>query len=103
MQVELGASRPFTATVNSAGNPNRSVTWVISGSACPGAACGTVDSSGMYTAPQVLTAPPSVSLTAISVADPSKSGTGTITVTSLFSLAVAGPSSVSAGNTATYT
>ena len=102
MLVELGASRPFTATVNSAGNPNRSVTWVISGSGCPGAACGTVDSSGIYTAPQVLTAPPSVSLTAISVADPSKSATGAITVTSLFSLAVVGPSSVTTGNTATY-
>ncbi len=42
MLVELGAARPFTATVNSAGNPNRDVTWVISGSGCPGAACGTV-------------------------------------------------------------
>ena len=102
MPVELGASRPFTATVNSAGNPNRSVTWVISGSGCTGAACGTVDSSGTYTAPQIFISPPSVSLTAISVADPSKSGTGTITVTSLFSLAVVGPSSVTTGNTATY-
>ena len=102
MLVELGASRPFTATVDSAGNPNRDVTWVISGSGCPGAACGTVDASGIYTAPQVLAAPPSVSLTAISVADPSKSGTGTITITSLFSLAVAGPASVNAGDKATY-
>jgi hypothetical protein len=102
MQVELGASRPFTATVSSAGNPNRTVTWVISGSGCPGAACGTVDSSGTYTAPQVLTAPPSISLTAISVADPSKSATGAITVASSFSLAVAGPSSVATGNTASY-
>jgi hypothetical protein len=102
MPVELGASRPFTATVNSADNLNRGVTWVISGSGCNEAACGTVDSSGTYTAPQILIAPPSVSLTAISVADPSKSGTGTITVTSSFSLVVAGPSSVSAGHTATY-
>ncbi len=102
MLVELGASRAFTATVNSAGNPNRAVTWVISGSGCLGAACGNVDSGGIYTAPQILTAPPSVTLTAISIADPSKSGAGTITVTSLFSLAVTGPSSVSAGNTATY-
>ena len=103
MQVELGATRPFTATVNSAGNPDRAVNWVISGNGCPGATCGNVDSSGAYTAPQVLTAAPSVSLTAISVADPSKSGTGTITITSQFTLAVTGPSSVNAGSTANFT
>jgi len=102
MPVELGATRPFTATVNSAGNPNRGITWILSGSGCTKAACGTVDSSGTYTAPQILIAPPSISLNAISVADPSKSGTGTISVTSSFSLALAGPSSVSAGNTAIY-
>ena len=102
MPVELGASRPFSATVNSAGNPNRAVTWMLSGSGCTGAACGTVDSSGTYTAPQIFISPPSVSLTAISVADPSKSATGTITVTSSFSLAVTGPSTITAGNTATY-
>ena len=103
MPVDLGAARSFTATVNSAGNPDRSVTWIVSGSGCAGASCGTVNSSGTYTAPQVLTAPPSVSLTAISVADPSKSGVGTITITSSFSLTLTGPASVNAGATATYT
>ena len=103
MPVELGATRTFTATVNSAGNPNRAVTWIVSGNGCAGAACGTVNSSGTYTAPQVLTAPPSVSLTAISVADPSKSGIGTITITSSFSLTLTGPASVNAGAAATYT
>ena len=102
MPVELGALRPFLATVNSAGNPNRSVIWMLSGSGCTGAACGTVDSSGMYAAPQIFVAPPSVSLTALSEADPSKSATGTITITSSFSLAVAGPSAITAGNTAAY-
>ena len=102
MPVELGASKPFTATVNSAGNPNRAVTWILAGNGCTGTACGSIDSSGTYTAPQVLTAPPNISLTAISVADPSKSSAGTITVTSSFSLAVTGPSSVNAGDTATF-
>jgi hypothetical protein len=101
--LELGASKPFAATVNSAGNPNRAVTWVVSGSGCVGAACGTVNSSGMYTAPQILTAPPNATLTAVSVADPSKSGTGTITITSTFSLALTGPSSVNAGSTTAFT
>lgn len=103
MPVELGAARAFTASVSSAGNPDRAVTWIVSGNGCAGAACGTVNSSGTYTAPQVLTAPPGVSLTAISVADPSKSGVGTITITSSFSLAVTGPASVYVGAAATYT
>jgi hypothetical protein len=103
MPVELGALRTFTATVNSTGNPDRAVNWVLSGGACSGAACGTVDSSGAYTAPQVLIAPPSVSLSATSVADPSKSVAAAITITSTFSLAVTGPSSVSAGSPANFT
>lgn len=102
MPVELGATRPFTATVNSAGNPDRSVTWIVSGNGCSGAACGTVNSSGTYTAPQILTAPPAVSLTAISIADPSKSNIGTITITSTFTLTLTGPTSVNASATASY-
>jgi len=102
MALELGASRPFTATVNSASNPDRTVTWIASGNGCAGAACGTVNSTGSYTAPQVLLAPPYITLTAVSVADPSKSGAGTITVTSTFSLSLTGPASVNAGAAATY-
>ncbi len=103
MPIELGATQPLTATVSSAGNPNRAVTWILSGSGCTGAACGTVNSSGAYTAPQILPAPPAVSLIATSMADPSKSGAASITVTSTFSLAVTGPSSAIAGSAATYT
>ena len=100
--VELGASRPFAGIVNSAGNPNREIAWALSGDGCTGNSCGTVDASGMYAAPQILVAPPSVSLRATSVADPSKSSVGTIVVTSSFSLALTGPSSVSAGDTAAF-
>jgi hypothetical protein len=103
MLVELGAVRPFVATVNSAGNPNRSLNWALSATGCTGAACGTVDSSGMYTAPQILTDPPGISVVATSMADPSKSAAGSITVTSTFSLAVNGPASVFTGSSATYT
>ena len=102
MPLELGAASAFSAAVSSAGNPNRSVTWTLSGSGCTGTSCGTVDSSGTYTAPQIFISPPTISLTATSAADPSKSATGTITVTSSFSLAVTGPSTLTAGNTATY-
>src|SRR6202171_2108296 len=103
MPVELGAARPFAATVNSAGNPDRAVDGVVSGSGCAGAACGAVDPAGTYAAPQVLTAPPGVSVRAISIADPSKSGAAAITITSSFSLTVAGPASVNAAATNSYT
>ncbi len=102
MALELGSSRPFTATVNSAGNPDRGVTWIASGSGCAGAGCGTINSTGSYTAPQVLLAPPNVTLTAVSIADPSKNGIGTITVTSTFSLSLTGPASVNTGAAANY-
>ena len=100
--VELGAVQSFAAAVNSAGAPNRAVTWMLSSSGCSGASCGTVNSSGTYTAPPILPSPPGVSLTAISVADPSKSAAAAITVTSSFSLALTGPPSATAGGIATY-
>ena len=101
--VELGAVQPFAAAVNSAGHPNGSVSWNLSGGACASAACGTVDSSGSYTAPQILPAPAGASLVAISAADPSKSAAAAITIASTFSLAAAGPASVNEGATANYT
>jgi hypothetical protein len=103
MPVELGAALPFAATVNSTSNPDRAVNWIVSGGGCAGAACGVIDPAGTYTAPQVLTAPPSVSIRAISVADPSKSGAAAITVTSSFSLTVTGPASINAATSASYT
>jgi hypothetical protein len=103
MPVELGAARPFAAILSSAGNPDRAVNWIVSGNGCAGTACGSVDSAGTYTAPQVLTAPPGVLVRAISVADPSKNGSAAITVTSSFTLTVAGFTSVNTASTASYT
>jgi len=103
MPVELGAARPFAAIVSSAGNPDHAVNWIVSGNGCAGTACGSVDSVGTYTAPQILTAPPGVLVRAISVADPSKSGAAAITVTSSFTLTVAGFTSVKTASTASYT
>jgi hypothetical protein len=99
--VLLGESQIFTATVSN--TANTAVSWSVDGIPGGDAAVGTIDAGGVYTAPQIQMAPPSVSLVATSVADPSKSGAGTITVTSSFSLAVTGPSTITAGNAATYT
>ena len=98
--VELGASQSFQATVTSSGHPDTAMRWSLSGPACT-SGCGTVDASGKYTAPQTLPSPASVTLTAQSVADPSKQISATVAITSNFSLQLSAPSSVPAGATAT--
>jgi hypothetical protein len=54
------------------------VNWSVSGSGCNGASCGTIDSSGMYTAPATAPTPPTVTVAATSVADSSTSGSATV-------------------------
>ncbi len=64
---------------------NRGVTWSISGSGCAGSACGTLSNvtttSATYTAPPNVPNPPGVTITATSVADTTKTGNASITVT----------------------
>ena len=77
-QVIEGAQQQFTATVS--GTSNTSVTWNLVGAGCTGFACGTITGAGLYTAPNTLPNPPTVAVIATSQADPSKSGTATVTV-----------------------
>jgi hypothetical protein len=75
--VSLGAGQVFSATVTSSGKPVTAVTWSVNNVSGGDATNGTIVSSGadsaMYTAPVTLPASPTVSVTATSVADPSKS------------------------------
>jgi hypothetical protein len=98
--VELGAAQGFHAATTSAGHQDTSVRWSLSGATCP-AACGSVDLNGNYTAPGVLPAPATATLTAQSVADPSKQASALINITSNFTLQVTAPQSVPAGASAT--
>jgi hypothetical protein len=88
--VLLGAAQSFYATVSSSGHPDTSVRWSISGAACP-SACGTLDASGNYMAPPILPNPASVTITAHSVADPSKQTSAGVTINSSFSLQLSAP------------
>jgi hypothetical protein len=97
--VELGARQGFTAPVTSAGHPDTAMRWSLSGAACS-SGCGTVDAGGNYTAPAILPATPGVTLTAQSVADPSKQISAAVTITSTFSLQLSAPSTVPAGASA---
>lgn len=97
--VELGATQPFHAAITSAGHPDASVRWSLTGATCS-ASCGTVDLNGNYTAPAILPSPSSTTLTAQSIADPSKQASAPITLTSSFTLQVTAPQTVPAGGTA---
>jgi hypothetical protein len=98
--VELGATQPFQAMVTSTGHPDTTVRWSVTGAACT-SGCGTVSTNGNYVAPQILPSPASVTLTAQSVADPSKQVSASVAITSTFSLQLSAPSGVPAGATAT--
>lgn len=100
--VELGASAAFSGTITSMGNPNPGFTWAISGIGCTGASCGVVDANGTYTAPQILPAATNITITATSIADPSKSAAASIAITSSFSLNLTGPSTVFTRTTVNY-
>ncbi|HTT25273.1 MAG TPA: hypothetical protein VMG82_40540, partial [Candidatus Sulfotelmatobacter sp.] len=85
--VQSGNTQAFAATVQN-DSQDKGVTWSLSGAGCSGTSCGTLSAassaSGMpitYTAPIAVPNPASVSLTATSVADNTKSAVAAITVT----------------------
>ncbi|MGB9072175.1 MAG: hypothetical protein WCC22_05850 [Terriglobales bacterium] len=76
--VVVGGTQQFTATVT--GTSNTSVTWSVSGAGCSGDDCGTINSTGLYLAPSNEPNPPTVTVTATSAVDITKSGTATVTI-----------------------
>lgn len=80
-QVTLapGATQQFTASLTN--TSNSAVSWQVNGIGGGNGAVGTIDASGLYTAPVGTTLPPSVTVTAVSKADSSKSASATVTLT----------------------
>jgi hypothetical protein len=76
--VPTGTTQQFNASVTE--TLNTAVAWSVSGAGCSGVACGTINSSGLYTAPAVVPSPATVTVTATSVADPTKSSAVNLTV-----------------------
>ena len=71
--VQINTTQQFNASVT--GNPNTAVTWTV----FEGAGGGSVDGTGLYTAPAT---PGTYHVQAISVADNTRVGVATVTVTS---------------------
>jgi hypothetical protein len=82
--VQVNYTSQCSATVLGTGNPDTSVTWLINGISNGNSTIGTLPSgyvSPYYLAPSTVPNPATVTITATSVLDPSKSGSTTITIT----------------------
>jgi hypothetical protein len=91
-----GQMQQFTATVT--GTTRTGVTWTLS------PAVGSISSRGLYTAPATVSSQQSVQITAISVADTTKSATATVTLTASGSAAISvSPMTVNLGASQTQT
>jgi phospholipase C len=78
IKLQAGATQSFTATVQNSNNTE--VTWQINSIAGGNATVGTISSNGLYTAPATVPQPAAVTVTAISKADSSKSGSAQVNV-----------------------
>jgi hypothetical protein len=86
----------FTAAVS--GTTNQTVTWSIS------PAMGSVSAGGLYTAPATVSSPQTVTLTATSAADPTKSASAVITLLPPVAVSVApGGATLQAAQTQQFT
>ncbi len=95
-----GGTQQFTATVT--GTTNAAVTWSLS---CTNTGnCGTIDATGLYTAPATLIASDTVTVTATSVADGMKTATASVTLVDQVSVSMSPASTtLSSGGTQQFT
>jgi hypothetical protein len=75
--VQLYATQKFTGTSSI---PNDTLTWQVNGTTGGGSTYGTIDSTGLYTAPSSTPANPIVVVKAISGINPSIFGTATVSI-----------------------
>lgn len=74
LTVAGGETHQFAASV--AGSSNLNITWSLSG--CTGDSCGSISPSGLYTAPSVVSAHVTITVTATAQADPVKTDYATL-------------------------
>ncbi len=77
--VQVAMTQAFAASV--AGSSNTMVNWSVNGAAGGNAMVGMISAAGVYTAPMTVPSPATVTITAVSAADSTKSGSAQITVT----------------------
>lgn len=78
VSLNLGGTQTFTATVT--GTANGAVVWSVDGLQGGDGAVGIINANGVYTAPGAMPASPTVTISAASVADPTATGSATVTL-----------------------
>lgn len=78
--VPTGSTLQFTASIASAGNPDNSVNWAVNGIPNGNGTVGTIDGTGLYTAPPTVPTPFTLNISATSVADSAKSASAPVIV-----------------------
>jgi hypothetical protein len=76
--IRAGASYTFSATVT--GSSNTTVSWSVNSVSGGSSTLGTINASGNYTAPSTLPSPNTVTITATSAADITKSSSSAVTL-----------------------
>ena len=76
--VSAAAAQQFTATVKGESTP--AVTWQVNGTTGGTAAAGTIDATGLYTAPAIPPSGQQLTVTAVSEVDTSMTASATVTV-----------------------
>ena len=83
--VAVGGTQQFSATVQN--TSNTAVTWQVNGVMGGNAAVGMISGSCLYTAPGVVPSPATVTVTAVSQADNTKSASASVTITPVSGIA----------------
>lgn len=99
--LATGAQQRFTAIVT--GTSTQQVIWTITGTCANPGTCGTIDSSGLYTAPLAAPSPDLITIVATSAQDSSQSGTATVTISGGPSISSLAPTSAYAGSAGGFT
>jgi uncharacterized protein (DUF1800 family) len=76
--VRAAATQSFAAAVT--GSSNAAVTWSVNGQGSGNSTMGSIDAQGNYTAPASLPSPNTITITATSAADPTKSASAAVTL-----------------------
>ncbi len=98
--VYTATAQAFAAAVT--GETNTAVTWEVNTVAGGNSTVGTIDSNGNYTAPAAVPSPALVTITAVSQADATVSGSYPITIATLPAASQPSPQTVSPGSTASF-